>query len=229
MCRVQERHEEVCASWVEGGDHVRCLRQEGGRNEGKPQVSDLRREKQEPWPSWRRSSNVVRDVRAVRRCRLLEEQVSRLWRQWPDTHHVRHARQENQGQAPPVVLLLRIYQPPDGRSHPVAVRVVRPRPAAVRPSRHWPPALVQVVRPGHNAVALHKCAGKCGAYATHGAVGTSRDRLTHCPSCAAKDASLLRGWTGRCIVAECGVSVADGWTHDGCQACQDREKAEAEQ
>ena len=46
---------------------------------------------------------------------------------------------------------------------------------------------------------------------------------------AAKDASLLRGWTGRCMVAECGAFVADGWTHDGCQACQDREKAEAEQ
>ena len=84
-------------------------------------------------------------------------------------------------------------------------------------------------RPGHNAVALHKCEGKCGAYATHGAVGTSRDRLTHCASCAAEDASLLRGWSGRCMVAECGASVADGWTHDGCQACQDREKAEAEQ
>ena len=84
-------------------------------------------------------------------------------------------------------------------------------------------------RPDHNAVALHKCAGGCGAYATHGAVGASRDRLTHCASCAAEDASLVRGWSGRCMVAECGASVADGWTHDGCQACQDREKAEAEQ
>ncbi len=44
-----------------------------------------------------------------------------------------------------------------------------------------------------------------------------------------KDGSLLRGWTGRCMVAECGASLADGWTHDGCQACQDREKAKAGQ
>ena len=179
--------------------------------------------------SWRRSKSVVRNVRAVRRRGRLQQEVPRLRRKGPDAQHARHARQEGQQLLPSVVLILRFRQPSDGRAHPVAMRVLRPQPAAVRPSRHWPPALVQVVRPGHNAVALHTCAGKCCAYATHGAVGTSRDRLTYCASCAAKDASLVRGWTGRCMMAECGTSVADGWTHDGCQACQVREKAEAEQ
>ena len=89
----------------------------------------------------------------------------------------------------------------------------------------------KIAESGEDAVGgdRHKCADGCGAYATHGAVGTSRDRLTHCPSCAAQDASLVRGWTGRCMVAECGAALADGWTCDGCKACQDREKAAAKQ
>ena len=80
-------------------------------------------------------------------------------------------------------------------------------------------------RPGKNAVALHKCAGECGAYATHGKAGVSRDRLTHCAACAEGNAELHRGWSGRCVVSGCGASLPDGWAFDGCASCQEKAKA----
>ena len=208
---------------------VRCGKQEPGRDEGGAQVPDLRREEQRLWPSRRRPSIVVRNVRPVRWRRPLRRQVPRLRRQGPDARHARHARQEGQGQAPPVVLILRLFQPPDGRSHPVAVRVVRPRPAAVRPSRHWPPALVQVVPARLQRRRAAQVRGQvwrvCDAW-RRGHEPRPADALCVCGQGRLAPPRLERAVHG---VAECGAPVADGWTHDGCQACQDREKAGAEQ